>query len=226
MLLHRLSAFEASMGYKFDSFGKQTAATGPLMNPFQYTAREFDPETSLYYYRARYYDPTVGRFISEDAARFGAGENFYGYVNNSPATFADPLGLAPCNAAQTAECTAACGGKGMTLGSCTHIDVYFIEFNLCRCKGPCGDCSPLQHALLQGAVNWACKSGRPSACTASQTCAELKANLAINAACATARNRINNTCYGGGDAGHKEAAANATAAAAKCASFMAAKGCK
>ncbi|HUI75085.1 MAG TPA: hypothetical protein VLX32_09080, partial [Candidatus Acidoferrum sp.] len=41
--------------YTFDSFGKQTASSGSLTNPFQYTGREFDPETSLYYYRARYY---------------------------------------------------------------------------------------------------------------------------------------------------------------------------
>jgi len=42
--------------YTFDSFGKQTAASGSLTNPFQYTARESDAETGLYYYRARYYD--------------------------------------------------------------------------------------------------------------------------------------------------------------------------
>ena len=42
--------------YTFDSFGKQTASSGSLVNPFQYTARESDTETGLYYYRARYYD--------------------------------------------------------------------------------------------------------------------------------------------------------------------------
>jgi uncharacterized protein RhaS with RHS repeats len=46
--------------YTFDSFGKETASSGSLTNPFQYTAREFDPETSLYYYRARYYDASEG----------------------------------------------------------------------------------------------------------------------------------------------------------------------
>jgi uncharacterized protein RhaS with RHS repeats len=45
--------------YTFDSFGKQTASTGSLTNPFQYTGRESDPETDLYYYRARYYDPSA-----------------------------------------------------------------------------------------------------------------------------------------------------------------------
>src|SRR3989441_11916614 len=41
--------------YTFDSFGKQTASSGSLTNPFQYTGREFDSETNLYFYRARYY---------------------------------------------------------------------------------------------------------------------------------------------------------------------------
>ncbi len=45
--------------YTYDSFGKLTASTGSLVNPFQYTARESDTETGLYYYRARYYDQSV-----------------------------------------------------------------------------------------------------------------------------------------------------------------------
>jgi RHS repeat-associated protein len=45
----------------YDSFGNLTASTGSLVNPFRYTARESDTETGLYYYRARYYDPTIQR---------------------------------------------------------------------------------------------------------------------------------------------------------------------
>jgi RHS repeat-associated protein len=45
--------------YTLDSFGNQTASTGSLTNPFRYTGREFDTETSLYYYRARYYEPPL-----------------------------------------------------------------------------------------------------------------------------------------------------------------------
>ncbi len=44
--------------YAFDSFGSLIASSGTLTNPFQYTAREFDLETNIYYYRARYYDQT------------------------------------------------------------------------------------------------------------------------------------------------------------------------
>jgi uncharacterized protein RhaS with RHS repeats len=51
----------------------------------------------LYYYRSRFYDPQMGRFISEDALAFGGGINFYAYVLDSPVNFADPFGTQPCN---------------------------------------------------------------------------------------------------------------------------------
>jgi RHS repeat-associated protein len=79
--------------YTFDSFGKTTNSTGSLTNPFQFTAREFDTETNLYYYRARYYDPTTGRFINEDPIGFHGGEDFYLYAANEPTLLVDPSGL-------------------------------------------------------------------------------------------------------------------------------------
>jgi RHS repeat-associated protein len=78
--------------YTYDSFGKLTTSTGTLTNPFQFTAREFDQESGIYYYRARYYDPQIGRFASEDPARFFAGSNFYDYVLNNPTDLVDPTG--------------------------------------------------------------------------------------------------------------------------------------
>jgi RHS repeat-associated protein len=79
--------------YVYDSFGKLTASTGTLVNEFQYTARELDAETGGYYYRARYYDQSIGRFASEDPSRFTAGLNFYSYTKNSPVNATDPSGL-------------------------------------------------------------------------------------------------------------------------------------
>jgi RHS repeat-associated protein len=79
--------------YTYDSYGSVTGSTGTLTNPFQYTGREFDPETNLYYYRNRSYDVSSGRFNSEDPLRFSAGVNFYRYVKNSPVDFVDPFGL-------------------------------------------------------------------------------------------------------------------------------------
>jgi RHS repeat-associated protein len=79
--------------YVYGSFGKLAASTGTLTNPFQYTAREFDSETGLYYYRARYYDPVAGRFLSEDVLKLaGEGTTLYSYVGNSPPNYIDPWG--------------------------------------------------------------------------------------------------------------------------------------
>jgi RHS repeat-associated protein len=91
-----------AQSYAYDSFGNTTNSAGSLTNFFRYTAREFDTETGLYYYRARYYDPTVGRFLGEDPLRFGAGAfarsvrplvDFYSYVGNNPVSQVDPTGL-------------------------------------------------------------------------------------------------------------------------------------
>ena len=60
---------------------------------YAFIGREWDPETGLYDYRARYYDPKVGRFISEDPIGFAGGVNFYGYVGGNPVLWRDPLGL-------------------------------------------------------------------------------------------------------------------------------------
>jgi RHS repeat-associated protein len=79
--------------YSYDSFGKVIASTGIRANPFQFTGREFDPESGLYYYRARYYDPTSGRFIGEDPIRINGGINYYVYVVNDPVDNDDPDGL-------------------------------------------------------------------------------------------------------------------------------------
>jgi RHS repeat-associated protein len=87
------SAGTLASTYTYDSFGKLTNSTGSITNPFQYTAREFDSETNLYSYRARYYDPAVGRFLSEDPRTFDSDVNFYDYVYNSPLNFTDPSGM-------------------------------------------------------------------------------------------------------------------------------------
>lgn len=64
-------------------------ATG---NPNQYTSREND-QTGLLYYRARYYDPVLKRFISSNPIRLAGGMNIYGCVEGDPVSFVDPDGL-------------------------------------------------------------------------------------------------------------------------------------
>lgn len=79
--------------YTYDSYGKLTASTGTLTNPYRYAGRELDSETGIYEYRARYYNPALGRFVSEDPIGFDGGNDFYAYTGNNPANFIDPLGL-------------------------------------------------------------------------------------------------------------------------------------
>ena len=80
--------------YFYDSFGNVYSSSGSIVNPYQFTAREFDSETGLYYYRARYYDPSVGRFLSEDPLRWRSGTpDFYPYAFNNPVLLVDPFGL-------------------------------------------------------------------------------------------------------------------------------------
>jgi RHS repeat-associated protein len=79
--------------YTFEAFGKTTASGASNGNPSQYSGREHD-ETGLYYYRARYYSPSLHRFIAEDPQQFEAGDvNLYAYVGNDPVNFNDPFGL-------------------------------------------------------------------------------------------------------------------------------------
>ncbi len=80
--------------YTYDSFWQADwLPRGSITNPFQYTGREFDPETGLYSYRFRYYDPTVGRFLSEDPIMFAGGIDLYRYADGNPISEVDPLGL-------------------------------------------------------------------------------------------------------------------------------------
>ena len=77
--------------YTYEPFGNLTTSGATTSNPFAFTGREADG-TGLYFYRARYYDPAGGRFISEDPIGFEGGINFYGYALNSPTNLRDPSG--------------------------------------------------------------------------------------------------------------------------------------
>jgi len=63
-------------------------------SPYLFTARRYDSETGLYYYRARYYNPQIGRFMQPDPIGHENGMNVYTYVGNNPSMRRDPHGLA------------------------------------------------------------------------------------------------------------------------------------
>ena len=76
-----------------------------MLTRYGYTGRELDTDTGLMYYRARWYDPQAGRFISEDPIGFDGGMNWYAYVENNPINFNDPSGLC-AEDNNTQRCTA------------------------------------------------------------------------------------------------------------------------
>ncbi|GIW93882.1 MAG: hypothetical protein KatS3mg110_1923 [Pirellulaceae bacterium] len=82
---------------RYEAFGRITSETNAAVDfLFAFTGRERDEESGLFYYRARYYDPAVGRFISEDPLGFAAGDgNLARYVKNSPPQYRDSTGKEP-----------------------------------------------------------------------------------------------------------------------------------
>ncbi len=81
--------------YTFEPFGNTTQSGSSTTNSFAYTGRELDAG-NLYFYRARYYNPQLQRFISEDPAGFNGGStNLYSYAKNSPTNLGDPSGKNP-----------------------------------------------------------------------------------------------------------------------------------
>ena len=78
--------------YSYEAYGATTQTGAISANPFRYTGRENDG-TGLYYYRARYYSPTLMRFVSEDPIGLKGGVNLYAYVGGNPVSRFDPRGL-------------------------------------------------------------------------------------------------------------------------------------
>jgi RHS repeat-associated protein len=117
-----------AQAYTYSSFGKIESQLDPnFVQPYTYTAREFDTETEQYFYRARFYDHSTGRFLEEDPVNLAAiqlpetavlkslrasslalilrhpsfQQNLHLYVSNNPTTLVDPFGLlrqCPCGA--------------------------------------------------------------------------------------------------------------------------------
>jgi RHS repeat-associated protein len=82
--------------YSYEPFGQTTLGGISNSNPYQYTGRENDG-TGLFYYRGRYYNPSLQRFISEDPIGFRSGDfNLFAYVFNNPLIFIDPFGFDKC----------------------------------------------------------------------------------------------------------------------------------
>ncbi len=94
-------------------------------NPYLFTGREFDPESGLYNYRARTYDPVQGRFKQLDPIGYAAGDyNLYQYVGDEPTYATDPSGLAQ----QIADCKT----PGASKDRCVYIFTWEKKRGLVR----------------------------------------------------------------------------------------------
>jgi RHS repeat-associated protein len=80
--------------YRYDAFGNRTViGSEGYASPIRWQGREFDSATGLLYYRARYYAPQLGRFLSEDPIGIAGGPNVYLFAGNDPVNWSDPSGL-------------------------------------------------------------------------------------------------------------------------------------
>ena len=99
-------------------------AASNIATTYRYTGREYDADTGLYYYRNRWYDPELGRFISEDPIGFAGGDiNLYGYVGNNPLSFIDPYGNYACKSKRGKELDNGNGSAEQKTKCWTYQDV-------------------------------------------------------------------------------------------------------
>jgi RHS repeat-associated protein len=117
-----------------DTYAPFGATPGSSSTRYGFTGRELDAQTGMMYYRARWYDPALGHFMSEDPISFQGSSNLYEYAADNPTGLADPLGLKPrrrvpsrtrpCTPTEIEQCKRICGPRGME--SCRVSETFGV----------------------------------------------------------------------------------------------------
>jgi RHS repeat-associated protein len=177
--------------YTYEPFGR-TAVDGPALNPFQYTGREHDG-TGLYYYRERYHDPRLGRFINEDPIGLASRStnlyayvdsvgkvqtNLYEYADSSPINYVDPLGLFNWAKGATSLLNAANAGRLYATGMLK----IGVAAGLVAAGPATGGISSLPAPLLAAWGTWNLNAGLNAQNRALQQWGEAKCESASQAA--------------------------------------------
>ena len=159
--------------YKYDPYGRTISSSGSLAsaNVYRFSSKEIHPESGMYYYLYRFYDPNVQRWLNRDPLlerpdgpfiEERPNGNDYTYCVNAPVSRLDPFGLTT------------------TPGS-----------------GRYGDCTKQQYQQMNSAIGKACKDSGKMHCFKTDDCATIKLKIGRFDACIKAREVFNDTCWSG-----------------------------
>lgn len=103
---------EPSARYDYAPFGELLRASGEAaaLNPFRFSTKYADAETGLLYYGYRYYNRSMGKWISRDPLEEKGGLNLYAFVENNPVNLFDALGQTSGSAGDTGAASTEAAG--------------------------------------------------------------------------------------------------------------------
>ena len=110
--------------YDYDSFGRRIAVTESVQQPYGWKGRDFIAGPDIYYNRARFYDPVLGKFIAEDPLGFASGDtNLYAFAWSNPRNWKDPSGLSSADTGSVYANAARIGAGAAAVGCAASLSL-------------------------------------------------------------------------------------------------------